>query len=255
MKGKFVEAYSSFAQVYDRYMIDVPYETWSKNIINILKKQGIDEGIVADLGCGTGNITGLMAKAGYDMIGIDNSYDMLNIARDKFLDKNILFLCQDMREFELYGTCKAIISSCDSINYILEYEDLVKVFKLVNNYLDPKGLFIFDCNTLYKYENILASNTFAENSELGSFIWENEFDKKTNLNEYDLSLYIKSDENNLYERFEERHIQKAYTLDEIKLAAKTAGLIFKEVLDADNMQEISDKTERYLITMCENGKE
>ena len=250
-----MDAYSSFALVYDRYMLDVPYKTWATNIINILKNYNIEDGIVADLGCGTGNITELLSKAGFDMIGIDNSYDMLNIAREKMSENdNILYLCQDMREFELYGTCAAIVSCCDSINYILDYKDLVKVFKLVNNYLDPKALFIFDCNTFYKYDKILANNTFAENSELGSFIWENEFDKESKLNEYDLSLYIKSDEDDVYERYEEKHIQRAYSLEEIKEAAAEAGLIFKEVVDADTLLDINEETQRYLITMCENGK-
>ncbi len=249
-----MDTYSSFALVYDDFMSEVPYDKWAKNIINILKSKNINEGIIADLACGTANITGILANAGYDMIGIDNSYDMLNIARQKTVDKNILYLYQDIREFELYGTCRAIISTCDSINYILDFDDLVKTFKLVNNYLDPKGIFIFDCNTIYKYKTILANNTFAENRDLGSFIWENEFDEKNNLNKYDLSLYIKNSENNLYERFEEYHIQRAYTLEEFKKAFILSGLELLDIKDGETCTSINEKTQRYLFILSENGK-
>ena len=251
-----METYSSFAFVYDRFMQDVPYDKWAENIVSIMKSCGIKTGIVADLGCGTGNITLRLAKEGYDMIGIDNSYEMLNIAREKALEaeSDILYLCQDMREFELYGTCAAIVSACDSINYILNFEDLVKVFKLVNNYLDPKALFIFDCNTFYKYKNILADKVFAENTEIGSYIWENDFNEESSLNEYDLNLYIKCESDDVYERFEEKHIQRAYTLEEIQKAAKLSGLEFIEVRDADSFSDISDEPCRYLIIMRENGK-
>ena len=119
-----------------------------------MKEYGISDGQVLDLGCGTGTVTELLADAGYDMIGVDNSCDMLEIAEEKKEKSghDILYLMQDMREFELYGTVRAVVSVCDSVNYILEEEDLLEVFSLVNNYLDPGGMFIFDMNTHYKYE-------------------------------------------------------------------------------------------------------
>ena len=147
------ESYTSFAQVYDMFMDNVDYPAWSKYLIQLLKEYQVEDGLVLDLGCGTGNMTELLAKEGYDMIGVDNSEDMLEIASEKRAESglNILYLLQDMREFELYGTVKAVVSICDSINYILEEDDLREVFSLVNNYLDPKGMFIFDLNTEYKY--------------------------------------------------------------------------------------------------------
>ena len=153
-----MEAYRSFAQVYDIFMDNIPYKEWCNYVIGILKEYGIIEGLIVELGCGTGNITEYLAKEGYDMIGIDNSMDMLEVAAEKREKSglDILYLLQDMREFELYGTVRAAISICDSMNYILEYQDLVKVFSLVNNYLDPGGIFIFDCNTEYKYQELLA---------------------------------------------------------------------------------------------------
>ena len=138
------ESYTSFAQVYDMFMDNVDYPAWSKYLIQLLKEYQVEDGLVLDLGCGTGNMTELLAEEGYDMIGVDNSEDMLEIASEKRAESglNILYLLQDMREFELYGTVKAVVSICDSINYILEEDDLREVFSLVNNYLDPKGMFI-----------------------------------------------------------------------------------------------------------------
>ena len=146
-----MDAYTSFAAVYDTFMVNIPYEEWAAYVIELLKEYRIENGLVLDLGCGTGNMTELLAKVGYDMIGVDNAEEMLEIAMEKRQESgyDILYLLQDMREFELYGTVKAIISICDSINYITEEEELLEVFRLVNNYLDPQGVFIFDFNTVY----------------------------------------------------------------------------------------------------------
>jgi len=172
--------YNDFAKIYDSFMDNVPYELWCDQIVNILKTYGISSGIIAELGCGTGNLTELLAAKGYDMIGIDNSEEMLMEAMNKREQsgKDILYLCQDMREFELYGTRAAIVSRCDSINYITEYEDLVQVFKLVNNYLDPKALFIFDVKSEFMFKNVLGDNVFARSTEDASYIWENYYDDK-----------------------------------------------------------------------------
>ena len=153
----------------------------------------------------------------------------------------------------MYGTCAAIVSRCDTFNYILEFEDLVNSFKLVNNYLDPKGLFIFDLNSIYKYKEILADNTIAENRENESFIWENYYDAEAKLNSYELSVFVK-EEDDKYLKYEEQHIQRAYSLDEIKAALKEAGLEFLSVSDADSKKEADEFTQRYLIVAKESGK-
>ena len=147
-----MQPYTSFAQVYDTFMDNVPYEDWSARIQSILKQYDITSGLALDLGCGTGKMTELLATAGYDMIGVDNSEDMLELAMEKRLKSghDILYLLQNMQEFELYGTVGAIVSVCDSVNYMVEEEELLEVFRLANNYLDPEGIFLFDFNTEYK---------------------------------------------------------------------------------------------------------
>ena len=147
-----MEAYSKFAQVYDLFMDNIDYEGWADYVTARLKEYGITDGLVLELGCGTGTMTGLLADRGYDMIGVDNSEEMLAEAMEKRVEsgQDILYLLQDMQEFELYGTVRAVVSVCDSLNYITEREELLQVFRLVNNYLDPEGIFLFDMNTVHK---------------------------------------------------------------------------------------------------------
>ena len=247
-----MDAYTSFASVYDLFMDNVPYEEWGKYLVSLFKEYGIEDGLLLDLGCGTGKLARIMQKSGYDMIGLDNSYEMLDIAKEKS-DESILYLMQDMREFELYGTVRGIYSACDSLNYILEEEDLKEVFALANNYLDPGGIFVFDINTPYKYYELLAENTFAENREEGSFIWENYFDEEDEINEYDLTLYIKDGENH-FQRFQEVHYQKCYDLPTIKQLLEEAGLEFVAAYDAYTKNPVTDECEKILIIAKECSK-
>lgn len=245
-------SYEAFAHVYDTFMDNIPYEEWSRYLISLLKKYGIHEGILVDLGCGTGSMTQLLAKEGYDMIGIDNSIDMLEIAREKMMDSSeqILYLLQDMREFELYGTVHGIVSVCDSMNYITEKEDLVKIFRLANNYLEPRGYFIFDMNTEYKYKTQLGQKTIAEDREDMSFIWDNYYDENEKINEYSLSIFVQEEED-LYRKYEEVHYQRAYSLEEVKEAMKEAGMEFVAAYDAFTQEEPKETSERIYIVARE----
>lgn len=257
-----MEAYRSFAQVYDLFMDNVPYEEWCAYLIGLLKEHGVEEGLVLDLGCGTGKLTRLLSAAGYDMIGVDNSEEMLQIAGEydgteagrpgQDVQRPILYLLQDMREFELYGTVKAVVSICDTMNYILNEDELRQVFTLVNNYLDPQGIFIFDLNTLYKYSG-LGDATISENREEGSFIWENYFDEESGINEYDLTLFIR-EKGDLYRKYREIHFQRAYEPDTVKRLLTEAGMEFLGVYDAFTGKPVKADSERIYIIAKEHGK-
>lgn len=192
-----MEAYTSFAYVYDTFMDNVPYGEWARHIREKLCEHGVTDGIVLDLGCGTGTMTERLAGYGYDMIGVDNSEEMLELAMEKKTESgyDILYLLQDMRGFELYGTVRAVVSVCDSVNYITEPDELEEVFRLVNNYLDPKGIFLFDFNTVHKYRDVIGDSTIAEDRSVCSFIWDNRYYEKEQINEYDLTLFIAEDFN------------------------------------------------------------
>ena len=237
-----MDEYTGFAEVYDELMEDVPYAEWCERIVYILREYGINDGLVLDLGCGSGTMTELLADAGYDMTGVDLSPEMLEKAKLKkeASGNDILYLCQDMRSFELYGTMRAVVCVCDSINYILEEDELRKVFELVNNYLDPGGLFLFDINTVHKYRDVIGSMTIAENREDCSFIWENFYDEDKAVNEYDLTLFIRNTDG-LYEKQEETHFQRGYEFEMIKRLIGEAGLEFVEAFDGDETVGLSEK--------------
>lgn len=250
-----MDAYEDFAEVYDTFMDETPYEEWAGFVAAALREAGILDGLVLDLGCGTGTMTELLAKSGYDMIGVDLSDRMLNIAMEKREKSglDILYLQQDMREFELYGTVRAVICLCDSLNYLLKEEELLETFRLVNNYLDPGGLFLFDFNTVYKYETVIGDTVIAENRDECSFIWENYYDAAEGLNEYDLTVFVQK-ENDLFRKFTETHLQRGYTLPVVKSLVEKSGLLFKGAIDADTHGEVTRTSERIYVFAAESGK-
>lgn len=251
-----MEVYTNFAMVYDTFMDNVPYEEWAEYIRDLLYEYGIEDGLVLDLGCGTGSITEQMAAFGYDMIGVDASADMLEIAQNKKCesDYDILYLQQDMREFELYGTVRAVISACDCVNYITCEDELVTVFGLVNNYLDPKGIFVFDFNTEYKYRDLLGDQTIAENREDASFIWDNYYYDEEKINEYEITLFIRESEGGLFRKYQETHLQKAYTLEKMKELIERSGLEFVTAYDAYTKEMPAEESERISVIARECGK-
>ena len=160
-----------------------------------------------------------------------------------------------MREFELYGTVRAVVSICDSINYITEESDLLETFRLVNNYLDPKGVFIFDFNTVYKYRELLGDTTIAEDREDCSFIWDNYYYEEEQVNEYELSLFIREEQSGLFRKYQETHQQKAYDLETMKRLLTQAGLEYITAYDAFTKDAPTEKSERIYVIARECGKE
>ncbi len=280
-----MEAYTDFAEVYDELMDDTPYEEWCAFLMEIFRRYGVDDvskrqenagtdtnvtnkkienpsdadgesaeenlrqerNTILDLGCGTGTLTELLARGGYDMIGVDNAEEMLRIAMEKRERSglDILYLLQDMRELELYGTVGTVVSVCDSLNYLLEEEDIVRTFERVNNYLYPQGIFIFDFNTVYKYAVVIGDATIAENREDCSFIWENYYHEEQEINEYDLTVFVA--EGTLFRRFQEVHYQRGYCLEQIKALLTRAGMEFLEALDADTHGRVTKESERIYV--------
>ncbi len=261
-----MESYSDFAEVYDELMDNTPYEAWCRRIDVKIREYGIskpvrdaedplesERNLVLDLGCGTGTLTEMLYALGYDMIGVDNSPEMLAHAIEKKekSEAEILYLQQDMRELELYCTVGTVISICDSLNYLLEEEELRQTFSLVHNYLYPGGLFLFDVNTDYKYREILGESTIAENRDDCSFIWENFYDPEDGINEYDLTVYVRDGESELFRRFEETHLQRGYDADKIRDLLEQSGFELLELTDSDTEGEPTAETQRlFAVAKC-----
>lgn len=287
-----MEAYTDFAEVYDTFMGDVPYEEWADFLASLIEAYGVsrpvrepgevqeleeapefeetqeelevteedalisERNLVLDLGCGTGTVTELLYEKGYDMIGVDSSEEMLQIAMDKKFEtqSDILYLCQDMRELDLYSTVGTVVSVCDSLNYLLMDEDVIETFRLVNTYLFPGGIFIFDFNTIYKYEEVIGDTTIAENREDCSFIWENFYSCEDHINEYDVTVFERQ-EDDLYRKFTETHYQRGYSLNEMKAFLEKAGLTFVTAMDEKTHEAPTETSERIYVIAREHGKQ
>ena len=215
---------------------------------------------------------------------MDNAEEMLRIAMEKRERSglDILYLLQDMRELELYGTVGTVVSVCDSVNYLLTEEDIVQTFARVNNYLYPQGIFVFDFNTVYKYAVVIGDATIAENRENCSFIWENYYHEEEEINEYDLTVFVaenvsvaggnpegqtgcgeimqgetgqafcqarlcESVQAQRFRRFQEVHYQRGYRLEQMKALLLQAGLEFLEALDGDTHGEVTEESGRIYV--------
>ena len=274
-----MEAYTDFAAVYDTFMDETPYDVWGNFVAGIIDKYGVskpcsdqqakeisedsedaltqERNLVVELGCGTGSFTQVLKRMGYDIMGIDLSPEMLDLARKKSAEAglDIMYLEQDMRELDLYCTAGTIVSVCDSINYVLEDQEVIDTFKLVNNFLFPKGIFVFDFNTLHKYRDVIGDTTIAENRDDCSFIWDNYYHEEDHINEYDLTIFARCDEKDeVFRRSVETHFQRGYTLEEMISFVKEAGMEFITAIDADTHAEPDSDSERIYIVARESGK-
>lgn len=242
--------YKDFAYIYDNLMYDVDYKEWADYVEKIFTKNRIKPSLIADLGCGTGNFCIEMDKKGYEMIGIDASLDMLNCAKEKSDGRDILYLNQDMTDFELYGTVDAIVCLMDSINYLLYIKDIKRLMKLVKNYLNPGGLFIFDINTPHKFKNIFKDNVFYDVSEEIAYIWQNHFDGKKGICEFDITFFVR--EGRQYNRYDEVHYERCYEIDELKKIIASSGMDLVSVYDSMRLSGPLQNSERVFF-VCKNG--
>ena len=248
-----VHIYTAFAYVYDRLIGDIDYKKWADYIEEIFRRNGLKPSLVLDLGCGTGSFCIEMAERGYEMIGIDLSVDMLSLAKEKSYKRklDILSLNQDMSNFELYGTVDAVVCLLDSINYITGKRNIKRLFRLVHNYLNPGGLFIFDVNSCYKFENILADNVFYGIDDDLTYIWQNSYDKKRRICEFDLTFFIK--ENEFYRRYDELHYERAYSIEEIRGLISYSGMELVNMYDNLSFLPPKANSER-IFTVCRKKK-
>lgn len=215
-----------FAYYYDMLNSDCDYDALAQTYEDLFHRHGCKPQLVLDLGCGSGNLTLPLSQKGYDMIGVDLSWEMLEMARDKTaqagLQEDILYLNQDMTDFELYGTVDGVICGLDGINYLTDKRDVLRCFKLVSLYLNPQGMFLFDLNTPYKFQHVLGNNTFVYDMEQVYCVWQNHYDPKSKLCEFDITLFAQ--EGDHYVRYEEQQIERAYQVEEVENLLKRAGL-------------------------------
>lgn len=226
-------SYSYFADFYDELTQNVNYEEEAKYVLKLAERYGHNMGITLDLACGTGTLTVILKKLGVDIYGIDASAEMLSEAQEKAIENDIsgmLFLRQKMQSIDLYGTIDTCICTLDSINHITDIEDVQRTFSRVSFFMNPKALFIFDVNTVYKHQQILADNTFVYDTENIYCVWQNTLcsDKRTVDISLDFFERLEDKSCVCYRRFSESFREKAYSDEEICCMLKKAGF---ELLD------------------------
>lgn len=216
-------SYSSFASVYDELTVNVDYKKRAEYIADILKEQGIEDGLLLDLACGTGSLSVEFARKGYEVIATDASPDMLMEAQSKAFseDQNIMFLCQKMENTDLYGTVRAIVCALDSINHLPDTDALNKTFSVLKNFIDDGGVMVFDVNTVYKHTDILGNNTFIYDEENVFCVWQNSLKSDGRTVKINLDFFRKSGD--VYERYNENFNEIAFTDEEITSAVENGG--------------------------------
>ncbi len=236
--------YTNFAYIYDKLMYDIDYSKWVEYIEAVFKANGLEPRIILDLGCGTGNFCIEMAKRGYDMIGIDLSTEMLSCAKEKSEDEgvDVLYLNQDMTNFELYGTVDAVVSLMDSVNYITSKNKIKRTLSLVKTYLNPGGIFIFDINTCYKLEKVLGNEVFYDINDEVSYIWENSYDKRRKLSRFDLTFFV--NDKGTYKRFDETHLERGYSIKELKDMIQSSGMELISIFHELSFNRATPKSKR-----------
>ncbi|MBR1743677.1 MAG: class I SAM-dependent methyltransferase [Lachnospiraceae bacterium] len=241
------EIYGGFAEVYDKFMDNVSYDEWYAYLHKLLSGCGISEGTVAELACGTGEITKRLYASGYQVIGLDLSEDMLTIAREKCADE-VLLLYQDMRELELLEPVDAFVCAGDGINYLDSLKEFEQVAKRVSAFLKKDGAFIFDLKTDYYFREIVGNRTITDNREDASYIWENSYDEERMRNEYLLTVYeLVDDEKDLFVRSDEIHYQQVFSADDIKDVLEKNGFAVEHIYEAFSEHEPTGAAERIYV--------
>ena len=242
-----VPAYSALAECYDALMEDIDYAAWADFYeVQFARYAAKKPSIVLDLGCGTGVLTNILAGRGYDMIGIDLSPEMLARASEaaRAEKKNVLYLEQDMRAFDLYGTVDAAVCSLDGINYLTKKEDVALCFSRVHTFLSEGGLFVFDVNTPWKFEHIFGDESYILEDETTFLGWQNQYTKSTGLCRFYLTFFRET-ASGLWERYEEVQSERAYSDRVLKRLLDTAGFEVLEIVSDLDGTPAGDADERH----------
>lgn len=237
------QQYSNLAGYYDLLNDSVDYDKWYEFINSILKKNSFSPRSVVDLACGTGQMALRFARDGVETIAIDLSHEMLSIAKSKADAQklDILFLNQDMADFELYGTVDLIVCCLDSINYLLSPVDVESCFARVKNYLNNGGYFIFDINSEYKFQNIYADNSYIYENENLFCTWQNYYKRSTKICDFYLDFFVK--QGGLYKRFSETQRERCYTLRQILKYLNNCDLEVTGIYSDFDCTPVTEKTQ------------
>ncbi len=240
--------YTAFASYYDKLTGNISYSQRAQYFDAILKHFGASGPILLDLACGTGSLSVEMARRGYDVIGVDRSAEMLSVAMEKRYETglDILFLCQDMTELDLYGTVDATVCALDSINHVTNPALVQKIFDNVSLFTAPGGLFVFDVNTLYKHKEVLGNNTFVYDCDDVYCVWQNTYQDEEKIVRINLDFFEYDDESGAYCRSSEAFEEKAYAPEQLEQMLQLSGMELLVVYGDDTMEPPGPKAQRLI---------
>ena len=242
-------SYGIFSSVYDILTENVEYERIANKICSLLHKNGVDGGLLLDLGCGTGTLSFLLEEQGFDVIGVDASEDMLMVANEKKYEENssALFLCQKAEELDLFGTIDCAVSVLDTINHFYRMEWVAEAFAKVSLFMNMGGIFIFDINTPYKHEKILGNNTFVYDTDQVYCVWQNSYDDKNAKTDIDLDFFIKNEDDESFERYSESFSEYAYQPKDIFSMLEQCGFEILGTYDDYSDNGVNEETQRITV--------
>lgn len=230
--------YSRYAAVYDRIGQRVFGERIAEATLAWLDQRGVTPRRIADLACGTGAATLILARTGAETIGVDRSPEMLVVAEDVARQANISirWIEQDLRDLSLPSRIDLVTSFFDSINYLTEEQDLPRVFGRVADALDPGGYFVFDLNTRRRLAEGWGNTSLivADRDDLFG-AYRSWFEPESGLSPLVLTFFVRRvDEESHWERFDEEHIERAFDLDDVRDDLTRAGF---EILDVRSFHD------------------
>ncbi|KZD34862.1 SAM-dependent methyltransferase [Bacillus cereus] len=246
--------YEQFALLYDELMNDVPYDKWVEFTEESLQQASMKEAKILDVACGTGNVTLPLVRKGYDLIGVDLSEEMLTVAQQKLGGEGyfIPFYQQDMRELDVPGEFDCVTIFCDSLNYVLQEDGVQETFRRVFHHLRQDGLFLFDVHSLYKIHHVFQNETYTVNGEEISLIWNCFPGEESDSVEHDLTFFVQDSEEDVYHRFDECHVQRAYSVEVLTKWLEEAGFTVLRVTGDFERIEVTEQTERIFFMAKKN---
>lgn len=237
-----MEQYTTLAEYYDRLTGDVGYARWADYVQRQFRRLKRPVRSVAELACGTGSLTSILASRGYQMTAVDLSADMLSVAAQKCQDQEVLFLCQDMAQFTLLEPVDAVICCLDSVNYVTRPQRLRRAFSRVYQHLNPGGLFLFDAKTPLAFEQA-DGQTYLDEDESLMCVWRADYEPRRRICGYGIDLFtLRSD--GAWRRESEYHEEFAYTPQELHEFLTQAGFSSIKIYDNLKMRPPKEDSQR-----------